>query len=501
MKFNLKNKGFSFSPYLMIVMMFLGIIMAFHFMIVDTQKAAAIAEEGSSVKNALQVEGVKSSARNVILLSAYDYIYIGLNRPDQQAPGYSIKDPVDKGGGLKGYLQKMIKLDLNNVWSENHWSTVSWDKVEILEEDENGEPIKEGFIVRAEGSYAKVEKFVDANVFKLYKYANDENSDYWRSKFHYKLKGLIAYKMQRTLSGVRCEVDSIWNPNPLVRRYETGVVCRSSEYTDSDPDENEFCTDSPYQTTWGDRSSDCWEDRDVKPFMRDATETGEKIKDALIDVQRTIAMGDSNYIKALRDDNITVKLDIKKVTIDTTVKCTDGVWCCNEGKSDCLQHDQDWLMSFSITGKISVEETMISQAEIKEDDSTQGSFEICYENPIMKKNGEVIPLTVKKEYDIPYGIYVNYRLDCHPDYLTIKRNHDCEPKKTSATLENIMTFTDKEDSLKYTLETPECAGGSIHPHVGGPDTRTGGAGIDQLTTYKGGSYISQCYCYGPYHLE
>jgi len=486
MKFNLNNKGFSFSPYLMIVMMFLGIIMAFHFMVVDSEKAVAIATDGEKIKNALQEEGTKSAARNVILLSAYDYIDRGLNHPDWQVVGNSVKDI-----GLKKYLENYITYDLSNVASEGHKGGGAigyWNPVTINELDDKGKVRSDGFLVSAEGSY-KVEKFVDANVFSLYKYANNENSQGWRGKFQYLLLNLMASKMQGTLSGVKCEADSIW----VWPSYQAGIVCYSGGYTDEDPDVNEFCTDSPYQVTWGDRSSPCWEDREVKPFMRDAGETLEKIKEALIDAQRTIAMGDYYYIKAtIRAENITVKLDITKVTASTSVTCENGRWCCSEGKKDCLRDDQDYIMHVNTNGAIEVEETFISQAQIREDDAAAGSFEICYENPIMTKDGRVFPLTVKKKFTYRYNIYASYRLDCPPSYMKAGSG-SCQAKKSSASVENIMTFTNKEDSLKYTLETPECAWGSIHPHVGS-------TGLDVVTEYRG-SRISECGCFGRYSLD
>lgn len=171
MKFNANNKGLSFSPYIMVILMLLGIVLVFHYITVDTQKAVAISQEGQIMKSTLDLEGSKSAARNVILLSAYNAIVLSF-RKDLQLPGENT-DTID---GLKAYLEEKILSDLDSVRSINPNDASpgvgAYDKVTIDYKDDKGNIMKDGFMVRAEGTDygapAKVEKYVDSGIFYLY---------------------------------------------------------------------------------------------------------------------------------------------------------------------------------------------------------------------------------------------------------------------------------------------------------------------------------------------
>jgi hypothetical protein len=411
MKFNLNNKGFSFSPYLMIVMMFLGIIMAFHFMVVDSEKAVAIAQEGNVTKNALQAEGTKSAARNLILLSAYDYIDRGLNRPDLQVTPYvvgKINPLTNKLFTFKDYLEKYISLDLNSVASEGHktgGALGSWGPVTINELDEKGKVRSDGFLVSAEGTY-KVEKFVDSGVFAYYDKYKNYNEDFF-SGFYSMLKCKLA---------VSCKTET--------KLLTKQISCSSSEPQD---------------------------------YYGDANEIIKRIKEALIDLAKMEVRGTGSFSgNKFSNAPITYNVDYIDATVKMSKKGKEGE-CCrfeyHDKYNECVdeKYDYVYVVTYKISGRIHFKELNLTMdATAKE---TGDGFEVCVMHTLMTKDGNVKALQFsEKDFDRKYEITISYTTPREPQPVIT------EYAKLSEG-EIIPNFKMNEDSLKYNLKPVKCEWG------------------------------------------
>jgi len=415
MKFNLNNKGFSFSPYLMIVMMFLGIIMAFHFMMVDSDKAVAIAEEGTTVKNALQVEGIKSAVRNVILLSAYDAIDAAINDRNTDAATHT----VESLGGLKNYLIEKILNNLNGVTSNAGESNIkygslgAWKTLSIKETDDKGKIRTDGFLVSAEEwsdtAPIKVEKFVDSGIFAYYdKYKN------YKKDFSSGFSNVLSCKL-----GVSCQ------PTDKILSRIGAISCSSSEPQD---------------------------------YYMDANEVVKRIKEALIDLAKTEVRGTGSFSgNKLNNAPITYNVDYIEANVEMKPPSEREGECCDfvygEKKNYCKdeKHDQVYDVSITISGTIHFKELNLTMdATAKE---TGDGFEVCVMHTLMTKDGTVKALqSSEKDFNMDYTITISYTTPHKPGPVITK-----SAKLTGG--EIIPNFKMNENSLKYTLEPVKCEWG------------------------------------------
>jgi hypothetical protein len=437
MKFNLNNRGFSFSPYLMVFMMFLGIVMAFHFIAVDSEKAVAISNEGNTMKNALQMEGVKSAVRNVILLSAYDAIDAAINERGLDGPKKTVQYL-----GLKDYIRSKIKEDLNNVWSEDHTGLGAYDTVTINELDDNGRVRTDGFLVSAEEWENKgdtpinVEKFVDSGIFSFYdKIKNYESTFY----------GSLASTMECKLGGITCEVKKSQDwLNPGLDRYVYSISC------------------SKYRAYKG---SGNYEDIDESSIpdeqFKSAGEIVSRIKDALKELT-TKQINGYGAFSDFRSKNIVAfySVDYIEANVEMDAWPVDGQCChfrCTNEKNYCVddKHEEDYRVNVNIKGKIHFKELkLIGDATLKE--TTDGT-EVCINAPFMNKNGEIKFLEKSKtDFDLPYGISLTYIEGCPPKDVS-----DEEAKETLDV--NSMQYHINEESLKFTSTPVECIWGPKDP--------------------------------------
>ena len=430
MKFNLNKKGFSFSPYLMIFMMFLGIIMAFHFMTVDSNKAVAIASEGKAVKDALQIEGSKSAARNTILLSAYDAEYIAMNRQDlvkiTDTESRKLETPED----LKSYLQNKILADLNNIPStdpDDKTGVGAYDKVKINELDDKGKIRTDGYMVSAEGTHygvpVKIEKFVDSGVFGYFD----------------KTKGYKDQLLNDLTSAMACRlgVVSCYRSQPYWNLYQPAITC-------SIP-------------MMGDDQYYAYKDFNPGEDYKDADEVVNRIKQALIDIAKEEVRGKTFTDYKKSDSAVVFNVDYIDAQVSMSSYATQGECCSfihrdnpgNYCKND--KYNEDYRVSLSVSGKIHFKEFyMIGDATLNEKD---GGYQVCAKAPLMLKDGSVKALKFSGgEFDLPYRINLEYMSECPP--LPVK--------KASSSTGNlpegqwIPGFKINEDSLKFTLESVKC---------------------------------------------
>jgi hypothetical protein len=449
-------------------MMFLGIILAFHFMIVDSNKAVAIAEEGSSVKNALQLEGTKSAARNVILLAAYDYIDMALNRPDLQVAPYVVGD---RGYTLKDYLIKYITYDLNTITSKDNKGKVSWNTVEIDEKDADGKIRKDGFMVRAVGDLAKVEKFVDSGVFGFYEKVAQTN-DYYPRPYEKKFVDLLETSMECRLGGITCETKysrEFLSTNPKDFNYKIECTKKrryagEGDYVDLDntqiPDEH----------------------------FKDASEVVKRIKEALGDILQKELNGYGS-LQTYRESDIVLFYNVDKIDAHAEMDShwVDGDCCvfiCTDGKNGnyCQDelHEEDYRVHVNVKGTIHIKELkVVGDATLKE---TAEGKEVCVKTPIMNKNGAVKAMQADSgEFDIPYTITLSYIEGCKPAPLIQK---DAEESFDPL----FPGFYINEESIKFSLEPVQCEWGpkdtSYKPEC---------AGMKQVH--------DECYCKGGCRTE
>lgn len=468
MKFNLNNKGFSFSPYLMIVMMFLGIIMAFHFIVVDSEKAVAISGEGKVMKNALQIDGTKSAARSVILLAAYDAIDSAINPRGTKATTHTIEHL-----GLKDFLIENIRNDLNSVDSTdpNDGTGVgAFDKVSIDEKDPvNKDKIRtDGFIVSAEGDHygapMKLEKFVDSGVFAYY-----DKGKNLKERF----LNLLVEKIKCKVYGVTCD-----NPYLGLKGNEllipASIKCSARGY-----DEGAWMIVNDYKAP--------------EDALKDASVVRERIEDGLREIaEEQIKRRDLSQFS--KDADLVLGFNITH--IDTTVSLTDGGpqertedigQCCflkcgagEKGANLCVddKYDEDYWTTLSISGSITVQELfLIGDATLKNDGD---GYEVCVKTPIMDKDGAVKAMKwYVREFYIKYDISIRYLDNCDPGKV-IKGfdEKDYDP--------SFPGYHINQDSLMFNNEPVKCEWGPKDPsykpvcgttkYVGGKECTCGGQG-------------------------
>ncbi len=409
----------------MIVLMLLGIIMAFHYITVDSEKAAAIAQEGSVMKNALQIEGSKSAARNVILLSAYDNI----DKAISNDPAYiKTGDNLDTIDGLKRYLEQRITKDLNSVDSvdpnDASPNVGTYDKVNIDYKDDKGNTRKDGFVVSAVGEHygvpVKIEKFVDSGIFGYYdKFVN------YKKNFYSELGKALTCR----LGSITCATNTDW----LKRE---SMYCKSP--TNDEGEVLYSLTSIPGE------------------HYLDADEVVNRIKEALIDVAKKEAKGlalsdykKSNAPVVFNVDYIDATVDIKPRNVEG--ECCDFIYGdkSNECKDDKYEELQQ--VSLTVSGKIHFKEMyMLGDGTIK---PAGDGFEVCAKTPIMTKDGTVKALKFSEtEFDLPYAISLSYRTPCDPDKVK-KAYSKIGPLQEG---EYIPGFKLNQDSLKFTLTPVNC---------------------------------------------
>jgi hypothetical protein len=440
MKFNLNNKGFSFSPYLMIVMMFLGIIMAFHFIVVDSEKSIAIAGEGKVIKNALQKEGTKSAARNVILLSAYDAIDAALNDRLTDAHTHTVAY-LD----LKNYLIEKIKGDLNSVDSTdpNDPSGVGGcDKLLINEKDDQGKIRTDGFLVSAESGTTKIEKFVDSGVFRFYDLVAQKDRNY-PVPYEKKFVDILGDSMKCKLGGIVCETKYSRNylsTNP--KDYNYRIECSKERHYVGDGD-------------YSDLDSTQIPDEQFK----DAEEIVKRIKEALQEMVQKELNGYGSF-KQYRESDVVMYYNVDYIDAHAEMDSNwvDGDCCvfiCTDTKKGnyCLNdiHEEDYRVHVNVNGKIHVKELkVVADSTLKE---TAEGKEVCVKTPIMNKDGVVKPMEAKsKEFDIPYTITLSYIEGCEPKPLV---DEDAEERFDNS----FPGFYMNEESTKFSLVPVKCEWG------------------------------------------
>jgi len=426
MKFNANNKGFSYSPYLLIVMMILCMLMAIHFINVDAEKAAAIAQEGKIAKNALQLEGSKSAARNVILLSAYDAIDKAF-RVDLQTPSVSVEKL-----GLKGFIIEKILADLNNVHDPNDPTGIgAYDKVEIDEKDKDGKTRKDGFIVRAEGTHygtpMKVEKYVDSRIFYFY----DKGKTLKQN-----LKDELANEMKCKL-GIKTTPPDQFEPDENLRCQNKEAMCFIHQSYNL-PLYNSY--------TPGDQ-------------FFDADALTKKISESVTSLVKKTA--NKQAFQSFGNDDIVVKFSVDYIDANIQIllqsqsnDCCHWVTKTDSGGScgyECVEWKKYYEMEILITGSIYIKELkLIDNAALKQKE--ENKYEICSKSPMMIKTGELKVMAVEqKEYSLPYEIHMVYNSgQCKP----------IEVKKASNAIRywpsRIPSYVFDEKSLKYTNDNPDC---------------------------------------------
>ncbi len=410
MKLITNNKGFSYSPYILIVTMLLGLVMATHFVKIDNDKAIAIAQEGKITKNALEVEGVKSAARNAILFAAY------------QASS-DVTDPYNllsvaqtndiQKNGPENFMKERILEYLNSVTPLA--SIGAYDKVDIEYKDKNGKVRTDGFIVRAEGTYlgspVKVEKFVDSRIFYFYDKAKDIKQNLIEE-----LKQEIKCKLGLTAQGGSFESDDNIGCNK-------GVL---------------LCITYQSYNQIGDLLN-------PSDDLLDAGALNNKIKDAVISLVKKTA--NKQAFQAYGSDDIVVKFAIDHIDSNIQIvkqQQTDVCchWACHKGRV-CTDNKKEYDMEIIITGNIYVKELSVmdnSAMKVKGD-----GFEICSKDPIMLKDGVIkLPSYDIKEFNIPYEIHLLYSSgQCTPKTVT----------KASDTqqywLSKIPSYEINKDSLQF----------------------------------------------------
>ncbi|MFZ2456243.1 MAG: hypothetical protein WAX07_07190 [Candidatus Altiarchaeia archaeon] len=453
--------------------MFLGIIMAFHFITVDAQKAVAIAQEGKIMKNTLQIEGSKSAARNVILLSAYDAIDAALNDRLTDASGDTLEDL-----GLKEYIKRKIKADLNRVDSTDPNDAAglgSYEKVEINEKDDQNKLRTDGFIVSAEGDHygvaMKLEKFVDSGVFGFYsKVAQTDR--YYPRPYEKNFVDILETSMECRLGGITCET-----------KY-------SRDYLSTNPKDFNYrieCTKKRQYKGEGD-----YEDLDNTQIpgehFKDASEVVKRIKEALGDILQKELNGYGS-LQTYRESDIVLFYNVDKIDAHAEMDShwVDGDCCvfiCTDGKNGnyCQDelHEEDYRVHVNVKGTIHIKELkVVGDATLKE---TAEGKEVCVKTPIMNKNGAVKAMQADSgEFDIPYTITLSYIEGCKPAPLIQK---DAEESFDPL----FPGFYINEESIKFSLEPVQCEWGpkdtSYKPEC---------AGMKQVH--------DECYCKGGCRTE
>ncbi|MBN2251020.1 MAG: hypothetical protein JW724_02980 [Candidatus Altiarchaeota archaeon] len=447
------KKGYTYSPFFIIVLMLTAVFMTTYFMKVDNAKAQAIKNEGELTKKQLKLEEDKSALRNALLFASYDAAYEYTQHPS------SYSDPEE----LKSLLETRIGANVRQIDPPLIGAQkVTVDGYEVNERSKKGSPKswtpKNNGEIHVEitgerfsngkptGKTIIEERDIEANVFALQIYHYDLDRRSYKYKFHWKLVEVIASEMQSMLSGVKCY------------GYSTGISCDNEEYTASQ-DYNKFCLKRPNGCFESDKDhADCWEDREIKDYMKTAEGTAEMIKSALLNLQRRIANeNDISRISGLKQNGITLALGIKKVTVDTKTSCSNqDDHCCRLNEDgQPRDYEKDYGISIRSQGQIEVEEIMISGAALKENDANAGEFEICYTKPVVTSDGTLQPLQMTKTYTLDYKIDIDYRLECQPTYIS-----PGETVHTSTELNDVITFTVNEDSLKFKADTPPCEKGS-----------------------------------------
>ncbi len=169
MNFILDDRGFAISPFVIVVLIILGVSIAVYFMEIDNNKAKSILIEGQINSAILNTEEIKAVAQTSALFASYQSAY-----------------DVGKKGGTKQELEYAITKNLNN------YSNFSSD--EGVKTNGNFtvfvEPTDEGyFIVKTNRSpeshlgktqisiksNISIEKFVDTRFFLLYNLSENFN--------------------------------------------------------------------------------------------------------------------------------------------------------------------------------------------------------------------------------------------------------------------------------------------------------------------------------------
>ncbi len=357
---NLNSKGFAVSPFFIIALILLGVIIAIHFIHIDNTKAKSIAQEGKLNKAILDMEEPKATLQSLALFSAYQAAY--------DAGKMGISDER----GLKDFLSEEIAEDLN----KQNFGSFS---VEVKSSEDN---IREGFITSATGgkvtasgeipisSDIAIEKFVGARIFLLRDLSEDLEGEFKRE---------LAEILECTLSGV------------------------------SDCSSNEKISCSATSEIKND------EHKVPEEFMKDASQVAEKIKESLLELETKVSK-DAAF-KSLKDEHVALKFKIEKITADIMNKTRYKDKCCErdeEGK--CIEVDWDYNVDLRITGEIEIDAYLVDYATLTK--ISKEKFEICTEAPIILESGEIKPLEFNRHFTIEYEINLNYNSDCEPDPVT-----------------------------------------------------------------------------------
>ncbi|MCK4491747.1 MAG: hypothetical protein KAU03_03930, partial [Candidatus Altiarchaeales archaeon] len=102
MRYNLNSKGFAVSPFFIVALILLAVLIVIHLMSIDTSKARSVAEESEVNKAILNLEEPKSSLKTFTLLSAHQAAY------DAGQEG------IPDEGALINKLEEDITDDLKN---------------------------------------------------------------------------------------------------------------------------------------------------------------------------------------------------------------------------------------------------------------------------------------------------------------------------------------------------------------------------------------------------
>jgi len=298
--------------------------------------------------------------------------------------------------GLKKYLETYILSDLNGSWSENPDSRISWNKVTIDEKDEQGKVRTDGFVVKAEGDQAKIEKFVDVGVFRFYDLVKDR-------AYKRKFTSLLADNMKCKLGGISCEVKETRNYLSTDRYdYNYRIECTK---------QRDYTGDGNYR--------DLDETQIPDEQFKNADEIVKRIKDALQEIEKRELNGYGS-LKAYRDADAVMYFNIDSIDahVDMESRSVQGDCCvfiCTGKKNYCddEKYEEDYRVNVNIKGSIHVKELKVVAGSMLRE-TGQGK-EVCVKTPIMIKTGEVVPMeTATLEFDIPYTITLAYTEGCRP---------------------------------------------------------------------------------------
>ncbi len=386
----MNSKGFAVSPFFIVALILLAVLIAIHLMSIDSSKAKSIAEEGKLNKDILNLEEPKSSLKTLTLLSAHQAAY------DAGQEG------IPAEGALINKLREDIAADLANFNSYENLAVTGTFTVEI--EPGTEEERREGFMVSVAGkniqsggsdmsSALGAEKFTGARIFLLRDLSTGLEAEF---------KGSLADQLENCLiPEISCggSPTSCWGDKMKLSAAAHG-------------DENDPCESSyPKPEAW-------------TTWMEDPKKVADVLNRAVIHIERKASNGE--YFSYITTEDCAIKLETDEIKTsvrrEATGFCDCGHYVCVDrpeededcGDDNCCEwdwvcDDYDSHVTLTITGTIKINASIVDYSTLHEE--SKEKFEVCVNHPLILEDGETAPLEFKKDFPVDYRIVVKYTTD------------------------------------------------------------------------------------------